>query len=72
MDPFTYIIAGAVGYGIANRVYSWYSSEDKQPDIPEELLSDIRNKNATLKPVVDEELASILSRRRKMIAGESK
>lgn len=74
MEPLTYIIAGAVGYSMMAKAYSWYAGDDER--IPNDLLDDIKRDNVKLKPVVgtriDDELVKVLEERRKRIAGPSK
>ncbi len=72
MDPLTYVIAGAVGYGAISRIYTWYTGDENV--IPPDLLVEIREGKTSLKHVVgtkvDDELTKVLEERRKRIAGE--
>lgn len=74
MDPLTYVIAGAVGYGAISKIYTWYTGDEAEPVIPTDLLDEIKEGKASLKHVigtkVDDELNKILEERRKRIAGE--
>lgn len=74
MDPLTYVIAGAVGYGAFSKIYSWYTGTvDVEATMPDELLNEIKESKTSLKHVVgskvDDELAHVLEERRKRIAG---